>query len=68
MRRSLALKRETLSDLTPAELTSVAGGSHLCRVTDNCGETLTHPSIDQPCPTIPITWCVAIDDPNSIIC
>jgi len=59
--RRLGLKRETLTPLTTDEMVSVAGGSHLCAVTDNCGETLTHgPSIDQTCPspTLPVAICV----------
>jgi len=59
--RRLGLRREALSPLTTEEMVSVAGGSHLCAVTDNCGETLTHgPSIDQTCPspTLPVAICV----------
>ncbi len=56
--RALALKREILTELTPAEMAGVAGGSHLCNVTDNCGETLTHASLDAPCPTVPVLVCI----------
>jgi hypothetical protein len=56
--RSLSLRRETLSDLTPAEMTAVNGGTHVgCGVTANC----THPSFDQSCPTLPINYCFAVD-------
>ena len=66
MRRSLALRRETLTDLTPAELTSVAGGSHLCGVTDVCTDPVTHgPSIDATCPTLPVADCIHIATPLS---
>ena len=68
--RKLALKRETLTQLTPAEMSAVAGGSHLCDVTDNCGETLTHgPSLDATCPTTPYLACVldTLRDSN-VIC
>ncbi len=54
MRRSLVLKRETLSELSAGELAGVAGGSHLC-VTDFCGHGA---SFDDPCPTIPINVCL----------
>ena len=56
--RSLSLQRETLTQLTAAELAGVAGGSHLCGVTDNCGDTLTHASLDAPCPTVPVLNCI----------
>lgn len=59
--RRLSLRRETLAPLTTDEMVAVAGGSHLCAVTDNCGETVTHgPSIDQTCPnpTLPVVLCV----------
>jgi hypothetical protein len=59
--RRLSLRRETLAPLTTDEMVAVAGGSHLCAVTDNCGETLTHgPTIDQTCPTptLPVAICV----------
>ena len=55
--RSLSLKRETLTELTGAELAGVAGGSHLCPVTDAC----LHPSFDEPCPTLPVFTCIAIE-------
>lgn len=54
MRRSLSLKRETLTALTGGELAGVNAGSHLCGVTHG-------PSFDQPCPTptLPVNICVA---------
>ncbi len=70
MKRSLFLKRETLTELSAVEMSAVAGGSHLCGLTDNCGETLTHgPSLDQTCPTTPYLACVldTLRDSN-IIC
>ena len=54
MRRSLSLKRETLAELTGAELAGVAAGSHLCPVTDAC----LHASLDAPCPTLPLFVCI----------
>jgi natural product precursor len=52
--RSLSLKRETLSELTPAEMTAVNGGTHVgCGVTANC----THASFDS-CPTVPLNQCL----------
>jgi hypothetical protein len=56
--RTLSLKRESLSELTGAELVAVAGGaqdlSHLyCNLTDNCGHGA---SFDQ-CPTLPVNQC-----------
>ena len=56
MRRSLTLKRETLAELTDADLAAVAGGSHLCAVTDEC----THASIDADCPTLPLSPCLSL--------
>ncbi len=56
MRRSLTLKRETLAELTDADLAAVAGGSHLCAVTDDC----THASIDADCPTFPLSPCLSL--------
>ena len=53
--RTLALKRETLTELTTAELSGVAAGSHLCAVTDAC----THPSIDETCPPLPVYDCIS---------
>ncbi len=53
--RKLSLKREILTELSDAQLSSVAGGSHAgCAITDNC----LHPSVDQACPTLPINPCV----------
>ena len=51
--RRLSLKRETLTPLSPDEMTGVAGGSHLCTVTHG-------PSFDQACPTptLPVNICV----------
>lgn len=48
--RTLSLKRETLSELSSAELDLVVGGSHLC--------TVTHESIDASCPTLPVLLCI----------
>jgi hypothetical protein len=53
--RKLSLRSETLTELTTSELTSVAGGSHLCGPTDNC----THVSVDVQCPSNPVTDCVS---------
>jgi hypothetical protein len=61
--RSLSLKRETLAELTTGELTTVAGGSHLCAVTDNCTETIGHNSLDATCPTVPVLVCI-----NTLLC
>ncbi|HVF06082.1 MAG TPA: hypothetical protein VNA20_14670 [Frankiaceae bacterium] len=58
-RRTLALKRETLSELTPRELHRVVGGSHLCPITDACTDACTHESFDTPCQTIPINPCLS---------
>lgn len=64
MRRSLSLKRETLSPLTSDELSAVAGGSHLC-LTDN----VTHgPSIDESCNTLPVYQCLSINPGCSVFC
>jgi hypothetical protein len=65
MRKSLKLHRESLSDLTTAELGAVAGGaqdlSHLyCNLTDECGHGR---SFDQPCPTFPVNPCLSLDRP-----
>jgi hypothetical protein len=51
--RTLSLKRETLAELSAAEMTSVAGGSHACPIGHG-------PSFDEPCeiPTLPLTPCV----------
>lgn len=55
--RTLALRRETLSQLTDDDMYAVVGGSHDCP-TANC-TALTHgPSIDETCPTAPPTGCV----------
>jgi hypothetical protein len=52
MRRSLSLKRETLSVLGDDELSGIAGGSHI-----DCG--ITHgPSCDEACPTLPVNPCL----------
>jgi hypothetical protein len=53
--RTLSLKRETLTELTPTEMNAVAGGSHLCAATDNC----THVSVDVQCPSNPVTNCLS---------
>lgn len=50
MRRSLSLKRETLSELSAGELSGVVGGSDLCTVTHG-------PSFDEPCHTTPVRVC-----------
>lgn len=53
--RTLSLKRETLTELTSAELDVVVGGSH------SCACTVTHgPSLDEPCPTptLPVFDCL----------
>lgn len=52
--RVLRLNRETLTALTSDELSSVAGGSHLCTVGHG-------PSFDQSCPTptLPVNDCLA---------
>lgn len=52
--RRLTLRSEALAALTTDELTAVVGGSHLCRVTDDC----THVSIDASCPSVPVTRCL----------
>lgn len=58
MRKTLSLKRESLAPLTPGEMASVAGASHLCLdVTEACG----HASIDQSCPTVPVVPCLSLD-------
>ena len=58
--RTLTLKRETLTQLTTDEMATVAGGSHVCGVTDACTDGVTHgPSIDVNCPTLPINPCLA---------
>ena len=63
MRKSLNLKRESLTELASADLVSVAGGqqqllTHLtCNLTDGCGHG---PSFDQRCPTFPINPCVSL--------
>ena len=54
--RTLALTRETLTPLTGDELHAVAGGSHLCDLTDDC----THASLNAPCPTLPVLDCLSI--------
>jgi hypothetical protein len=57
--QKLSLRRETLTQLSADEMTSVAGGSHLCGITDFCADTLTHgPSIDATCPSAPVTDCL----------
>ena len=64
MRKSLSLKRETLSPLTSNELVSVAGGqqqllTHLtCNPTDGCGHG---PSFDERCPTFPVNPCLSLN-------
>lgn len=55
--RALSLRRETLAALTTGELSEVAGGSHLCFVTDDC----THATLYDPCPTNPLAVCLTID-------
>jgi len=51
--RRLSLKRETLTPLSPDEMSAVNGGSHLCGVTHG-------PSFDEACPTptLPVNLCV----------
>ena len=50
--RTLSLKRETLTELTPGELGAVVGASHV-------GCTVTHgASLDEPCPTLPVFVCL----------
>ncbi len=54
MRRSLVLKRETLSELTASQMSVIAGGSHLC-ATDG----ITHGmSCENACPTVPFNVCI----------
>ena len=57
--RTLALKRETLTELSTAELVHVAGGyelTHLaCNPTNECGHG---PSFDVRCPTLPVNDCI----------
>lgn len=63
MRKHLSLRRETLSELSTAELGRVNGGQQLlthitCDPTDDC----THgPSFDEKCPTFPINPCLTLD-------
>ncbi|HWL34690.1 MAG TPA: hypothetical protein VNQ77_00715 [Frankiaceae bacterium] len=59
MKRTLTLRRETLSELTSGELGAVVGGTHAgCAVTDGC----THgPSLDARCPTTPLLPCLTLD-------
>lgn len=56
-RPTLSLKRETLTELTTAELDIVVGGSHTCVC------TVTHgPSLDEACPeppTLPLFPCLS---------
>ena len=61
MRKSLHLKRESLTALSADELGAVAGGAyeltHLaCNATDDCGHGR---SFDEPCPTIPVNPCLS---------
>ena len=63
--RSLSLKREALTDLTPYELGIVVAGqeelTHLgCNPTDECGHGR---SFDEPCPTFPVNPCLSLDRP-----
>ena len=55
--RRLGLKREILTELTAAEMTSVNGATH-----GGCNTTaiVTHASFDSPCPTIPLNPCISI--------
>ncbi len=55
--RTLSLKRETLTELTPADMTAVAGATHA-----GCGTTgqVTHASFDH-CPTLPVNECPVFD-------
>ena len=55
MRRTLALKKETLTDLTPAELGQVAGGA----LTPRC------PTFEPGC-RIPTDHCVSLTDCISV--
>ena len=56
--RSLALKRETLSELTTTEMAGFAGGSHAC-VTEGCTNPVTHGTTFDVCPTLPINDCLS---------
>lgn len=58
--RTLGLRREALAPLTTEDMNLVVGGSHACGITDYCADTITHgPSIDQTCPSVPVTYCLA---------
>ena len=59
MKRSLNLRRETLSELTTDELNVVVGATHAgCGATNNC----THETIDVcgPIPTLPVRDCLTL--------
>ena len=62
MRRTLNLKRETLTELTAGEMAAVNGGSHAC-VTEGCTSPVTHGISFDNCPTLPINECLVVD-PN----
>jgi hypothetical protein len=49
MKRSLSLKRETLAELTPGELTSVVGGQKIS---------------NSPQVTCPVVWCLGLEPTN----
>lgn len=63
--RRLSLRRESLAPLTGAELGAVVGGSHGCPTEAEC-DPLTHgPSLDAPCPTVPVLLCARTLNPYS---
>ncbi|HEU0130737.1 MAG TPA: hypothetical protein VFQ85_07075 [Mycobacteriales bacterium] len=56
MKRTLRLRRETLTALTAPELVSVVGGTHVdCAATDTC----THGASFDACPTTPLNYCLS---------
>ena len=60
--RKLALRQETLADLTSDEMHAVAGGSGQCLETlvlpTRCACTGVYPTLDRPCATIQVTGAV----------
>lgn len=59
-KRTLALRREALSELSAGELGGVVGGTHAaCGQTDGC----THDSLQEVCvvPTTPPVQCLSLD-------
>ena len=52
MSRALRLRREPLTDLTPAELAAVAGGQAAPPTIDEC-------PLSGPYPTLPVKPCLA---------